>query len=82
MLQVTCITFGTLKIAQTCSCLLCLITYITMGSRDYGGFYSDISMMFTYTMDCSSYGCGIGINICYTFYLKTSTQNRYKYQEV
>ena len=40
-----CITFSTVKIAQTCSCLLCLITYMTMGSRDYGGFYFNIYMM-------------------------------------
>ena len=44
MLQVMCITFGTLKIAQNYSCLLCLYAYITMGSHDYGVFYFDICM--------------------------------------
>ena len=62
-----CITPSTIKIVQTYSCLLFLITYITMGSLDLWDFYFDISMTFTYTMDCSSYDCGFDINMCYTF---------------
>ena len=60
MLQVLCITSGTLKIAQTYSWLLCLfikqwVVVVILG------FYFDVFMMFIYTLHCINFDHGFRI---------------------
>ena len=69
MLQASCITPGTLKIAQTYSWLLCLFISIAMGSRCDNGIF----MTFIYTLHyVLVLIVGLELNMCNTFYSKTS----------